>query len=210
MSLRSDDCPVGWEHRRDKGPLDVTALLGSRAQSYLPRDGADNGPRVATVPLTLDTADRDVRQHVIHEASGGLGHAPAPAARAEAAPFAGERHEPLERALTAPHAGEAVRQHATGEEVPELLLHEQRQTGALGMVSRRVQECIQVHFDDAVQHAAFGVARLICGAWHARDIRPAHGRGQCRKRDTSKEWWARWERMLAPQTLAPRGVLDAL
>jgi hypothetical protein len=53
-----------------------------------------------------------------------------------------------------------------------------------------------VRFDDAVQHAAFGVARLIRGAWHARDIRPAHGRGQCRKRDTSKPLGERRERML--------------
>jgi hypothetical protein len=45
-----------------------------------------------------------------------------------------------------------------------------------------------VRFDDAVQHAAFGVARLIRGARerHARDIGRADGRGQCRKRDTSK------------------------
>jgi hypothetical protein len=127
-------------------------------------------------------------RHVIDEASGRLGHAPAPTTRAEATALAGERHEPLERTLPAPQAGETGRQHATGEKVPELLLHEHREAGALGMASRRVQEGIQVRFDHAVQHAAFGVARLIrARERHARDIRPADGRGQCRKRDTSKE-----------------------
>ena len=31
-------------------------------------------------------------------------------------------------------------QHTTGEKVPELLLHERRQAGALGVVSRRIEE----------------------------------------------------------------------
>jgi hypothetical protein len=46
-----------------------------------------------------------------------------------------------------------------------------------------------VRVDDAVQDAAFGVARLIPSGQkrHARDIRRANGREQCRKSDTSKE-----------------------
>ena len=95
------------------------------------------------------------------EARGGLGHAPAPATGTEAAPFAGKGHEPLERALPAPQAGEAVRQDATGEKVPKLLLHERRQAGALGVVSRGIEERVQVRVDDPVPHAAFGVPRLI-------------------------------------------------
>lgn len=56
-------------------------------------------------------------------------------------------------------AGKAVGQDATGQKGPELVLHEHRQAGALGAVSRRVKERIQVRFDDSVQYAAFGVAR---------------------------------------------------
>ncbi len=89
-----------------------------------------------------------------------------------------------------------MRQHATGEKVPELLLHEHRQASALGVVSGCGQERIQVRCDDAVQHAALGVARLIRGAGHARDIHPADGSEQCRKSDTSKALGVGQERML--------------
>jgi hypothetical protein len=70
--------------------------------------------------------DRNAREHIIDEASGVLGHAPAPAARAETASLAGERDEPLERAVGAAETSETVRQHAAREEIPELLLHEHR------------------------------------------------------------------------------------
>ena len=46
-------------------------------------------------------------------------------------------------------------------EVPKLLLHERRQAGALGVVSRGIEERVQVRVDDPVEHAAFGVPRLI-------------------------------------------------
>ena len=69
------------------------------------------------------------RQHLIDEARGALRHAPAAAARAEAATLAGERHESLERALPAPEAGEAVRQHTTGEKILEVLQFESADAG---------------------------------------------------------------------------------
>ena len=88
-------------------------------------------------------------------------------------------------------------QHTTGEKVSELLFDERRQADALGVVSARVQERIQMRFDDTVQRAAFGVARSIRGGWHARDIRPAHGLGQCPMRDTSKALGGQRERTLS-------------
>jgi len=71
-------------------------------------------------------AGRDARQHILDEAGGGLGHAPAAAARTEAAPFARERHEPFDCAHVASKTGEAVRQHTAREEFAELSFHELR------------------------------------------------------------------------------------
>jgi hypothetical protein len=52
-----------------------------------------------------------------------------------------------------------------------------------------------VRFDDAVQHAAFGVARLIWGAWHARTYARRTDADNA-ERDTWKELGERRERML--------------
>jgi hypothetical protein len=53
-----------------------------------------------------------------------------------------------------------------------------------------------VRVDNTMQDTVFGVARLIPGARerHACGIRRANGRGQCRKRDTSKALGERGER----------------
>jgi hypothetical protein len=61
-----------------------------------------------------------------------LGHAAAAATRAEAAPFARKRQQPLECALAAAHAGEAVRQHPTPETLLELGKDERWRPHALG------------------------------------------------------------------------------
>ncbi len=96
-------------------------------------------------------------QHLVHQMGGALGHAPAPAARAEAAALARERHEPLERAGAASNPGKAMGQDAAGEEVPELPLHEVRQAGALGALGRLAKKGLQVVVDDLVEDA------LLCG-----------------------------------------------
>ena len=69
-------------------------------------------------------AYRNVRQYAVDETRGGLGHASAPAARAEAAAFARERNEPFKGAVAAAEPRKAVLQNAAREEIPELLLHE--------------------------------------------------------------------------------------
>jgi len=73
-----------------------------------------------------------------HETRGALGHAAAPAARAEAAALAGKGHEPLEGAVPTAEPLKAMRQHAAREEISELLLHELRQPVAIGVMRRRV------------------------------------------------------------------------
>ncbi len=91
-------------------------------QPVIPRQEIAKAVRQTEDPL----AHGHTRQHVVDEAGGGLGHAPAAAARAEATALAGERHKPLERAIVAAEAREAVRQHTASQEVPELLFHELR------------------------------------------------------------------------------------
>ena len=76
-------------------------------------------------------------------------------------PLAGERDEPLEGAVAAPQAREAVRQHAAGEEVPELLLHERRQRGAVGGAGGFREERLQMLTDDGVKDALLGRAGLV-------------------------------------------------
>jgi hypothetical protein len=63
-----------------------------------------------------------MRQDAVHETRSTLGHAPASAARAEAAAFAGEGHEPLEGAAPTAEPRKTMRQHAARDEIPELLL----------------------------------------------------------------------------------------
>ena len=97
-------------------------------------------PMIVGEPVAQPVRDREHplahghvgRQHVIHEVSRTLGHPPPAAARAEAAPLARERHEPLEGAVGTAHAGEAVRQHPAAEELPELGDDERRQPDSVG------------------------------------------------------------------------------
>jgi hypothetical protein len=96
----------------------------------------------------------DAGQHAVHEAGGALGHAPAAAARTEAAPLAGKGNQPLLGTGVATQAGEAVGQDAAGEELAELLLHELRQAGTVGTVSRFAEKGLQVSADNGMEDAA--------------------------------------------------------
>jgi hypothetical protein len=82
-----------------------------------------------TTSATRMTIDVSEGQHAVHEAGGALGHAPAAAARTDAAPLAGKGNQPLLGTGVARQAGEAVGPDAAGEELAELLLHELRQAG---------------------------------------------------------------------------------
>jgi hypothetical protein len=79
---------------------------------------------------------------VVHQAA---------AARAEAPTLARERHQSLERTIRATQAREAVRHHAAGEEVPELLLHECGQSGAVRVTPGRLEEGIEMLRDIAAR-----------------------------------------------------------
>ena len=70
-----------------------------------------------------------------------------------------------------------MRQPAAREELPELLLHELRQTVTIGVLRRRVQERLQMLVDHAVQHPVLGDAGLIPGkaVGHADDVGAVSG-----------------------------------
>ena len=108
-------------------------------QHVIPRQEISKPVREAQHPLPHGHA----RQHLVDEAGGGFGHAPAAAARAEATALTGERHEPLERAVGASEARETVSQHPAGQEVSELLFHQPRQRGAVRVTPRRLEEGVE-------------------------------------------------------------------
>jgi hypothetical protein len=131
-----------------------------------------------------------MRQDCVDETRGTFGHASAAAARAEAAPLARERDQPLEAAVAAAEPRKAVLQDAAREEIPELLLHEFRQSMAIGVLRGRIQERLQMLVDHAVQHAVLGGAGLIPGnaIGHADDVGAESRRRQCRESDTRHPW----------------------
>jgi hypothetical protein len=74
--------------------------------------------------------DRDLQQDPVDQPGRGVRH-PAPAARrAEAAPLAGERHQPLLAAGRAAHPQEAVRQEPAVQ-VPAQFVRDEARQGAL-------------------------------------------------------------------------------
>jgi hypothetical protein len=155
-------------------------------QRVIPRQEKAKPVRQTQHPL----AHGHPRQYMVDEARGGLGHAPAATARAEAPALARERHEPLERTLGAAQAREAVGQHPAGQEVSELLLHEFGQWGAIRMTPGRLEEGVEVLLDHAVQHGVLGVAwPVVAGAeGHSGDIDSARERRQCPEMDTPQPW----------------------
>jgi hypothetical protein len=84
------------------------------------------------------------------------------------APFTRKRHQVLSRAVFAPKPRHAALEHAAHQELPELALDEQRQTGSVADIRPRAQKGPQVLGDDLMEHSVLGVSRAI----HGRDTRP--------------------------------------
>src|SRR2546426_12413980 len=104
----------------------------------IPREEIPEPVRHAWHPL----AHRHARQHVVNEAGRALPHAPAPATRAEATPFARERDEAFQRALAAPQPGKAPLQYATPEKIPEPLFDERPQARPLAVLGLPGEETV--------------------------------------------------------------------
>jgi hypothetical protein len=88
----------------------------------------------------------------VHGVGGALGHPAAPATGAEAAALARKGQEVVQPAALALEAGETLGQEATREELPELVLHEAGQAGAVRPIGHFAQECLQVGAHDGVEH----------------------------------------------------------
>jgi hypothetical protein len=93
------------------GPLSVETEQGPRvdpkdcaAELVVPSEAIAELEREAQHPLT----DWHLREDMVDEVRGALGHAAAATARAEAPAFAGERHEALGATARAHEAGEPV------------------------------------------------------------------------------------------------------
>ena len=110
------------------------------AQPVIPRHPVAQPIRYRQHPLP----HRHPRQHIIHQMRGALGHAAAPAARAEAAALAGKRHQVIDRAVLAAKPRHAAREHAAHQELPELALDELGEADTIAGLDRRAQEGLQV------------------------------------------------------------------
>jgi hypothetical protein len=98
-------------------------------------------------------------KHLLHQVPRALGHAPRPAAGAEAALLAGKGHQPLGPALLAHHAQETVLEHAAAQVRVEFLTHVRGQAAVLRL--KAGQEIRVVRLDQRVQQRALGrVARI--------------------------------------------------
>ena len=117
--------------------------------------------RQAEHPLT----DWHIGQDVIDQMRRPLRHAPAAAARAEAAPLAREGDESIEPAGGAPKTSEAAGQAAAPQEVTKLLLDELRQPVAIPQRGGLGAEGLEMLPDDPVEDRRSGIARLIGGRW---------------------------------------------
>lgn len=76
-------------------------------------------------------------EDVLDEMCRALGHAPSAAARTEAPPLTGEGEQAFERAVAPANPGEAMGQHPSAEELPELVDDECRQPDTVGVLANR-------------------------------------------------------------------------
>lgn len=97
---------------------------------------------------------------VVHQASGGLCHAPGSARRAKAAPLATEGDQLVVAAVAAAQAQEAVGQDAALEKRVELVLDELRQVGACSIFGLR-DEGRSVLLHQAVQRGLLRAVALV-------------------------------------------------
>ena len=125
-------CAVGWEslNHRHGATLHIgkAALAGARAQMpmHLPQQHAHHGLAQVVAPGQQipeavrqrqdPLSNRDIRDDVVHQVRGALGHAPAAAARTEPSALARERDQALGLAPDAPEPGEPASEETAREE----------------------------------------------------------------------------------------------
>ncbi|KKD57304.1 hypothetical protein VM57_08685 [Stenotrophomonas maltophilia] len=120
-----------------------------RGHEVMPVEHVHGGIRLAWVARRgrVDCQSTIARsaEHLLHQVPRALGHAPRPAAGAEAALLAGEGHQPLGPALLAHHAQEAVLEHAAAQVGLELLAHILGQRAVFGLKTRDEVRVVRLH-----------------------------------------------------------------
>ena len=99
-----------------------------------------HSPRVGGPGLS----NRDIRDDVVHQVRGALGHAPAAAPRTEPSALARERDQALGLAPDAPESCEPASEEAARQERPKLLLDKARHALAVAEVRCLGEERLQV------------------------------------------------------------------
>ncbi len=141
---------------RRLGPFPVEAEQRARidrkdgaAKFVIPREAIAKLEREAQHPL----ANGHVREDMIDEMRGTLGHPAPPAARAETTTFAGERNQTVRATACTPKAREPMRKHSAANEALKLTLDEQGDTAFVVTLLELPKEGLEVLADDAVQHS---------------------------------------------------------
>ncbi len=126
---------------------------------------------------------RHLREHVLDEVRGGLGHAPGGAGRAQAAALAGEGDLEVVATSVAVRAGEATGEDPALEVATQLALDVtgDRYTVGVGFAPR-CQPGLEMLLHHSVEHCALGAATAVderrAGAVRVTDWREA-GRHPC-------------------------------
>jgi hypothetical protein len=137
------------------------------AEVVIPRQPVPQSVRQTQDPLS----DWNVGDDAIDQVGSAFRHPPATTTRAERAPLARERDEPIQGAPVAAKPREATSQEPAPEEVPKRALDEWRQAGTVAQPRRLGQERLEVILHDLVKDAAAGIAGFVA---RGRPGHPAH------------------------------------
>jgi hypothetical protein len=174
---------LGFLHAA-KAELDGPAVQGRELGDQAPQlgaalDGASavNGPgfdsrrfasRLVESGRAHPLPHGDLREHLVDEMRGDIGHAPAEARWAKPSTLAGKRHDQRLSTLPASKVGETVLEHAAAQVRLELLDDEVRQAaGLLGSL----EEGRPVLLDELVQPRLVGPATLVAVSTRSRRAR---------------------------------------
>jgi hypothetical protein len=147
--------PKEAEHRADGDAADRAT------QVVIPGQQVPQAMRQAQDPLT----HRHIGQDVIDQVRCPLRHAPAAAARAEAAPLAREGNQSIEPTGGTPKTSEAAGQAAAPQEITKLLLDKPRQPVATPQRCGLVAKGLEMVPDDPEEDRGRRIARLVGGRW---------------------------------------------
>lgn len=127
------------------------------AQTMVPGQPIPKTERQRQDPL----AHRDIGQHPIDQVRRPFGHAPTAAPRAEAAPFAGERHEPILATARTSEPSEPTSEDTAPDVGAELPFDEGWQPLPIPPAGRVNTERLEVVAHDAVQDVPLGTTMPI-------------------------------------------------